>query len=145
MTNFREQDLMVNGTYQNDFAGQLAFAISKRSQQGAAGIGTFELRAGKPFECRKLLTYRTVNMTDQVFNLACDMHKSGITVDPNIWTACMCNADFQRLDPVTFAFMSGFRATYAAEKLGDSLKDYFKTGKVSFLVDRSLDNRMLKN
>lgn len=145
MTIFQEEQLMINGAYQNDFAGQLAFAISQRSQKGTAGIGTFELRAGKPFECRKLVTYRNINMTDQVFNLACDMHKSGVTVDPNIWAACMCNADFQRISPVTFAFISGFRASYAAEKLGNSLKDYFKTGKVSFLVDRSLDNRMLKN
>ena len=144
---FFEQDAIKNtdGSFRNDFEGMLGYALQKLRNKGLEGIGAWVAKGDKHVEDRSVLTFRDVSMTQPIFDLAVEMNRKGISVDPHVWAAWMHNSAITyTASGIKLLFMSGFRAQWAREKLGDAIGRHYAGQRVEYLIDRNLDNQIRK-
>lgn len=133
----------IDGSFRNDFEGMLGHALQKLRNQGIQGIGAWVAKGDKHVEDRSVLTFRDVSMTQPIFDLAVEMNRKGISVEPHVWAAWMHNSSITyTATGIKLFFMSGFMAQWARQKVGDAIGRHFAGQPVEYLVDRTLDNQI---
>lgn len=123
----------------SSFSSRLRISLDKYIQAGRDGVDLNSIYEKKR---EPNIVHLNNSMSDDIFDLACEIHNQGKPLDPHAWVNWMTNSYLRVFhDHVTVYQRSALFCNHAKQLFGDTLKEHFQR-PVDFRIDPEIKNRV---
>lgn len=120
------------------FRAKMRNFLDEKIRNGRNGIDMNMDKKGAP----PVLLVRLHEMSEEVFELGCNIHEKHPEFDHKAWVHWMTDAEIDRFpDGIVIKHRSKFFCQQANDRLGDAIRDYYGT-PVRFLPSRVIADRV---